>query len=419
MAGGAEGSHMPELSITNARVRGQDGLLDVEIAGGKIERIGPAGQSQASTATVDAAGGLVTEGFTNAHLHLDKVFTLAQVGEEALRHYQGAGMGKASQAIDAAAEVKRSQDADQMLELAKKSLAMAAYYGTTHVRAMADVDSKAGTRGVEVLCAARDEFAGVVDVQVVAFPQDGIVREDGALGLMRQAMEMGADVVGGIPWIEYTNAAMSEHIHAAVDLAVEFDADISMLLDDAGDPELRTLETMAQAAIDRGWHGRALAHHCRAMHLYSDSYFGRLVEVLREAGVSVVSDPHTGPLHARVGELMDAGINVILGQDDISDAYYAFGRNNMMEVAFLGCHLLWMMTDDGQEKLYDAVTVNGAVGMNVPGYLLESGNPANLVVHAPGTLTEVLRFQAPPKAVVSHGRLVDLAAMREAGGIPG
>ncbi|RZV43379.1 MAG: cytosine deaminase, partial [Acidimicrobiia bacterium] len=204
----------------------------------------------------------------------------------------------------------------------------------------------------------------------------------------------------------------------AFDLAVEFDADVSMLLDDAGDPELRTLETMAQEAIDRGWHGRALAHHCRAMHLYSDSYFGRLVEVLREAGVSVVSDPHTGPLHARVGELLDSGINVILGQDDISDAYYAFGRNNMMEVAFLGCHLLWMMTDEGQERLYDSVTINGGVGMNVAGYRLAVGNPANLVVHGPSTVTEVLRFQAPPTAVVSHGRLVDLEAMKQAGSIP-
>lgn len=406
---------MAELTITNARLRAQEDLVNIEIDDGLIGQIGPAGP--ADGATIDAAGGLVTEGFTNAHLHLDKVFTLAQVGEDALRHYQGEGMGKASLAIDAAAGVKRSQDADQMLELAKRSLAMAAYYGTTHVRAMADVDSKAGTRGVEVLCAARDEFAGIVDVQVVAFPQDGIVREQGAGELMRRSMEQGADVVGGIPWIEYTTRAMAEHIRTAFDLAVEFDADVSMLLDDAGDPELRTLEMMAQEAIDRGWHGRALAHHCRAMHLYSDSYFGRLVEVLREAGVSVVSDPHTGPLHARVGELLDSGINVILGQDDISDAYYAFGRNNMMEVAFLGCHLLWMMTDEGQQRLYDSVTINGGVGMNVPGYRLEVGNPANLVVHGPSTVTEVLRFQAPPRAVVSHGRLVDLEAMKEAGGI--
>ena len=410
---------MSRIVIQNAQLRSRADRVDVEIEGGSISGIFEAGRSEGNAGTViDAAGALVTESFTNAHLHLDKVFTLLDVGEEALSHYHGAGMGSASLAIDAAAEVKHSQDADGMLELARRSLAMAAYYGTTHIRAMADVDSKAGTRGVEVLCAARDEFSGLVDVQVVAFPQDGIVREPGALELMRRSMELGADVVGGIPWIEYTQAAMGDHIRAAFDLATEFDADVSMLLDDAGDPELRTLETMALEAIARGWNGRALAHHCRAMELYNDSYFGRLVQILGEAGVSIVSDPHTGPLHARVGELMDAGINVILGQDDISDAYYAFGRNSMLEVAFLCCHLLWMMTEEGQERIYDAVTRNGAVGMNVADHNIAVGNPANLVVHALPTLTEVLRFQAPPVAVVSHGRPVDLPAMKEAGGIP-
>lgn len=409
---------MSDVTITNARLRDGDGLVDLGIVGGVIDSVMPAGGAAPAGTVVAADGGLVTEGFVNAHLHLDKVFTLAQVGEEALRHYQGEGMGSASLAIDAAAEVKRSQDAGQMLDLARRSLAMAAFYGTTHVRAMADVDSKAGTRGVEVLCAARDEFAGVVDVQVVAFPQDGIVREPGTLELLHRAMDLGADVVGGIPWIEYTTEAMGAHIRAAFDVAGAFDADVSMLLDDAGDPELRTLETMALEATDRGWQGRALAHHCRAMHLYSDSYFGRLVHLLQEAGVSVVSDPHTGPLHARVRELMAAGINVIVGQDDISDAYYAFGRNNMMEVAFLACHLLWMMTDEGQDRLYDAVTVNGAVGMNIPGYRIATGNPANLVVHRSETVTEVLRYQAAPQAVISHGQLVDLKAMKEAAGIP-
>ncbi|NQV07182.1 amidohydrolase family protein [bacterium] len=407
------------ITVINALLRGGADRVDIEIDGGIVTGIVPAGSSGPPDGTViDADGGLVTESFVNAHLHLDKVFTLEQLGEAALEQYQGEGMGQASRAIDAAAEVKRSQDADRMLELARRSLAMAAHYGTTHVRALADVDTKAGTRGVEVLCVVRDEFAGIVDVQVVAFPQDGIVREHGALDLMRSAMEIGADVVGGIPWIEHTDAAMAEHIRGAFDLAVEFDADVSMLLDDAGDPGLRTLETMALEAIARGWHGRALAHHCRAMHLYSDPYFERLVHVLREAGVSVVSDPHTGPLHARVGALLDAGVNVILGQDDISDAYYAFGRNNMTEVAFLGCHMLWMMTAAGQERMYDAVTMNAAAGMNVAGHRIAVGNPANLVVHESATITDVLRFHAAPRVVVGHGRLVDSAAMRQAGGVP-
>jgi len=332
------------ILITSARLRGRPGLHDISISDGRITAIGEEAKPQSADRVIDARGGLVTESFCNAHLHMDKVFTLASLGDHALDFYQGEGMGQAMSAIDAAAEVKRNQDADQMLALVRRSAAMAAFHGTTHIRAFADVDSKAGTRGVEVLCAVRDEFAGVVDIQVVAFPQDGIIKEPGTVELLRRSVELGVDVVGGIPWIEFTESAMREHVRIAFDLAVEYDKDVSMLLDDAGDPGLRTLEMMAVEAASRGWMGRALAHHCRAMQLYPMPYFERLVGLLREADVSVVSDPHTGPLHARVAELLSAGVNVILGQDDISDAYYPLGRNNMLEVAFLAVHLLWMTT---------------------------------------------------------------------------
>ncbi len=405
------------MVIKNARLRGGASLVNIVIQDGAIAAISSEDPGIASVAC-DAEGGLVTESFTNAHLHLDKVFTLAAFGDKALREYQGDGMEHALRGIETAAEVKRSQNADHMLELALRSLAMAAFYGNTHVRALADVDTKARTRGVEVLCEAKKRFSGIVDVQVVAFPQDGIIREQGALDLMDKSMRLGADVVGGIPWVELTEADMKAHVKQAFDLAVAHNADVSMLLDDAGDPGLRTLEMMTLEALDRGWIGRAMAHHCRAMQLYPNPYFERLVTLLRQAEVSIVSDPHTGPLHARVDALMREGVNVILGQDDISDAYYAFGRNNMAEIAFLGCHLLWMMTAEGQEALYDAVTVNGALGMNVGGHKLAEGHTANLIVHEASELIDVLRFHAPPRLVVSHGTGVDQGRMAEMGGIP-
>jgi len=327
-------------------------------------------------------------------------------------------MGKAMSAIETAAAVKEGQDPEAMLAAGRRAVAMAAYYGNTHIRALADVDSKAGVRGVEVLVALREEFAGVVDLQVVAFAQDGIIREPGTEGLLRESMEIGADVVGGIPWIEYTEAAMAEHVRIVFDIAVENDAPVSMLLDDAGDPGLRTLEMMATEALRRRWEGRALAHHARAMQLYPDPYFERLVALLSAADVAVVSDPHTGPLHARVRELMAAGINVSLGQDDISDAYYAFGRNNMLEVAFLGAHLLWMMSESDMELLYDAITTNPAKAVGLERHELAVGNVANLVVLEGETIAEALRFHAAPRAVISHGRLVDRGAMKTAAQIP-
>ncbi len=408
----------PPLTIVGARLRTRPDLVDIEITEGVIHSIEPAGTRPPEGQSIEAHENLVTESFVNPHLHLDKVFTLGDLGDAALADYQSGAMGSAMGAIEKAAAVKLGQDRDAMLTAGRRALAMAAYYGNTHIRALADVDSKAGTRGVEVLLALKHELAGTVDLQVVAFAQDGIIREPGTEHLLRQCMDLGADVVGGIPWIEFTEADMAEHVRICFDLAVEYDADVSMLLDDAGDPGLRTLEMMAVEALRRNWQGRALAHHARAMQLYPDPYFARLVPLLAAAEVAVVSDPHTGPLHARVKELIAAGITVGLGQDDISDAYYAFGRNNLLEVAFLAAHLLWMMAGPDQEVLYDLVTTSAARSIGLKDHRLEAGAAANLVVVQGENVTEALRFHAAPRAVVSHGRLVDQAAMAELAALP-
>jgi cytosine deaminase len=225
-------------------------------------------------------------------------------------------------------------------------------------------------------------------------------------------MAMGADVVGGIPWIEANAADAEAHIKFCFDLAAEFDTDVSMLLDDVGDPNMKTLEVMAREAIARGYEGRALAHHCRAIALYPEDYLGQLMQLLRQARISVVSDPHTGPLHARVRELLAGDVNVCLGQDDISDAYYPFGRNNMPEVAFLASHLLWMTREKEIATLYEMITTRAAEAMNLGNYGLEAGCAADLVVLDQPSVSEALRFHTQPAAVISHGRLVDAEKMR-------
>jgi cytosine/creatinine deaminase len=398
-----------DLLIRRARLR-SSATRDIAVAGGRIAAIAERVCGTAAT-EIDAGGRLVTESFVNPHLHLCKVWTLAMMDDAAMQAYHGDGMVHAATAIDLAARVKAKYDESWITPNARRAIALAALHGNLHVRAFADVDSKARLEGVKALLRVREEFRGVVDVQVVAFAQDGIVREPGAAALLREAMALGADVVGGIPWIE-SGPAAAEHIQACFDLAVEFDKDVSMLLDDTGDAASRTLEAMAREAIARGWQGRALAHHCRAMALYPEDYLSRLVAVLREARVPVVSDPHTGPLHAPVQELLAAGVTVCLGQDDISDAYYPFGRNNMLEVAFLAAHLLLMTTGAKMERLYDMVTVEAARAINLHGYGLAVGNSADLVVLDAPDVLEALRDHAPPAHVISHGRLVDAAVMR-------
>jgi len=404
-----------DIVIKRAQLRGRPGQLsEIGIAGGRIaaiqEHIGGSAEVE-----IDAQGNLVTESFANPHLHLCKVYTLQMMDEEALKEYHGEGMGKAMTAIELAARVKENYDEGWIIENVRRAVALAAYYGTTHIRAFADVDSKAQLEGVKALIRAREDFKETVDIQVVAFAQDGIVREPGAADLVREAMLLGADVVGGIPWIEYTDADIAQHVREIFDIAQEYDKDVSMLVDDAGDPGLRSLEMMALETIQRGWHGRSLAHHARAMCLYPKPYFQKIVALLKDARMSVVSDPHTGPLHARVAELLEEGALVCLGQDDISDAYYPYGRNNMLEVAFLASHLLWMTTASEMEILYDMITVKAAQSMGLRDFELKVGAPAHLVVLDVPNVLEALRYHAAPAYVIGHGRLIDQAKMEALG----
>lgn len=401
-----------ELLIRGARFRkAPDSMVDVGIKQGRIRAIGESLEGSAEQ-VIEADGHMVTESFVNPHLHLCKVYTLRMTDEASLEHYRGEDMGKAMTAIELAARVKEQYDESWIIENVRRALALSVLHGGTHVRGFADVDSKARLEGVKALLRAREEFEGIVDLQVVAFAQDGLVREPGALELLRQAMDLGADVVGGIPWIEYTDADIRRHVEHIFDLAEEFDADVSMLVDDAGDPGLRSLEVMALEVIDRGWQGRALAHHARAMQLYPKPYFQKLAALLKRAEMGVVSDPHTGPLHARVNELLEEGVLVSLGQDDISDAYYPYGRNNMLEVAFLVSHLLWMTTRAEMETLYDMITTDAARCIGLDSFQLRVGSPAHLVVLRSADTLEALREHGMPAHVISHGKLVDLARMQ-------
>jgi len=186
-----------------------------------------------------------------------------------------------------------------------------------------------------------------------------------------------------------------------------------MLVDDAGDAGLRSLELMALETIKRGWTGRSLAHHARAMALYATPYFQKVCTLLKRAQMGVVSDPHTGPLHARVRELLEAGVLVSLGQDDISDAYYPFGRNNMPEVAFLGSHMLWMTGASEIETLYDMVTTKAAQCMGLKDFEVKVGGQAHLVVCSQKSVLETMRYHEAPLFVISHGKLVDQQKVAE------
>ena len=393
---------MYDILIKNAITRKSQNLVNIAIQAGKIVAI--AEDLEGETAQlIDARGGLVTESFVNGHLHLDKVYTLQMAGEDALKEYTGGGMGGAMTGIERAADFKSSYDQSWIIPNVRKACDLAIKYGNTHIRAFADVDTKARLEGVSALLKMREEYRDRLELQVVAFPQDGIAREPGAKELIRQALEMGADVVGGIPWIEFTKEDEQEHVDSMCTLAKEFDKPISMLLDDVGDMEERTLEMLCKATIEMGWQGRVTAQHCRAMELYPENYFRKLVSLLKKAGIGVVSDPHTGPLAARVRDLLEAGVPVALGQDDIQDAYYPFGECNMLQIAFLASHLLQMRTFEDMEILYDMITTGAAKVLGIGGHELKIGGNADLVVLDEEDVYHAIWYHRAPLYVIKNG----------------
>ena len=396
------------LVIADATLRGREGRWRIGVDDGRVTAV--TRQAVTGAEELDAAGGLVTESFVNAHLHLDKVHTLdrvvSKVGDAALTAYTAGDMASALTSIELASAVKADYDRSWIEPNARRALTEAVRHGVRHVLAFADVDSKARLEGAIPLLALREELRGVVDLQVVAFPQDGLLRDPGAEELVREAVELGADVVGGIPWIEHTDADAREHVRRMCELAAAQGRRVAMLVDDAGDASLRTTEMLATAMLEHGLVGRGVANHARALGLYARPSLERLAGLARRAGLGFVSDPHTGSLHLPVRELTALGLPVALGQDDIEDAYYPFGRHSMLEVAFLAAHALGAFDQPGLDLVYDAVTTTAATVIGIEGHRLEEGGRADLVVHGHGTVREVLAHHAAPVHVVASGRVV-------------
>lgn len=393
-----------ELVIADATLRHQPGRYSIAINDGRIAAV-EAGPLRGRT-EVAADGNLVTESFVNAHLHLCKVYTLDRVDDAALAAYTGGSMGAAMTSIELASAVKDQYDENWIEPNARRAVLEAVRHGVRHMLAFADVDSRAGLQGVRPLLRLRDEFRGVIDLQVVAFPQDGVLRDPGAEDLVREAVELGADVVGGIPWIEYTDEDAREHVRRMCALAAEYGRKVAMLVDDAGDPALRTTEMLATELIRHGLVGRGIANHARAVGTYAEPSVRRLAGLARRAELAFVSDPHTGPVRLPVALMHELGVPVAFGQDDIEDAYYPFGRNNMLEVAFLAAHALEAVSQSALERVYGMVTTVAADVLGVDDHRLEVGGRADLVVLDGSSVREAMTRHSPPHCVIASGRVV-------------
>ena len=400
-----------DLIVRNSRIRGSESKKDIGIDGGKIVKI--AGKIEGrGEREIDAKGRLVAPPLVNAHVHLDKCLTGDWVRSTL-------GASSCADVIGMAAEIKRKFTVEDIEKRAGKGVELAVLHGGPVIRAFADVDTIGGLTAVKALTKVRDRYRNIADIQVVAFPQEGIVRDEGSEELMWKAMELGADVVGGIPWYEYLDDDVRRHVDIAFQIAKHFDRDIGMLVDDTDDPNSRSLEYLAVKTIREKYFGRVAASHCGALTAYDDYHAKRVIDLVKKAGITIVSNPHISlmingrldkqPMRrgiTRVRELLEAGENVASGQDDVDDPYYPFGRADMLEVGYMMCHAAQMSLPNEIEKVFDMITVNGAKALRIKDYGIEVGKRANLIVFDAYSVPEAFRMQSSRLFVIKDGHIV-------------
>ena len=402
-----------DLVVRGANLRGVKGRHDVGVERGRIAAIEEHLREKADE-EVEAGGRLLTPGFVNIHCHLDKCLTSswADVWE--------ATTTGSPQAIPSATRVKERFTESDIVDRASRALTSSTITGTTAVRAFADVDTVGGLLAVKSLLRVKERFRNVLDMQVVAFPQEGLIRDEGAEELLERSMELGADVVGGIPWYEKDKDAAVRHTDIIFGIAKKYGKDIHALIDDNTDSSSKNLEYLVQKSVREGYRGRVAASHCRgALDSPDDSYAKKIVGLVKEAGLTVVENSHISlfmygrtdghPVRrgvTRVKEFLEAGVNVAVAQDDIDDPYYPFGRGDMLELAFVMCHAAHLGAPQELESVFDMVTYNAAKGMRLEHYGIRVGDYADLVLLDAGGVRDALRLQPDRLAVIRRGRIV-------------
>lgn len=404
-----------DLIIRHARLHRQEGLVDLAIEAGLLAKIAPNLSQLTATREIDAAGRLLSPPFIDSHVHLDAVLT---VGEP---RYNTSGT--LLEGIEIWSERKASLSVAEVRARALQAIYWEVAQGTLFIRSHVDICDPELT-ALRALLAVREEVRDICDLQLVAFPQDGVFSFPSGQALMRKALELGCDLVGGIPHYEATSALGEQDVHYAFALAQEFNRDIDCHCDETDDPQARFAEVMAADTLQQNWQGRVTASHCTAMHSYPDAYASKLCRLLARAKVNVVANPFdnivlqgrfdTYPKRrgiARVKELLAAGVNVSLGHDSIMDPWFPLGQGNMLAAAQLALMLCHMSGYQEIQDTLDLITTNAARTLRIQDrYGIEEGRPASfLLLDAPSAF-EALRLLPACLYVFKDGREVAITS---------
>lgn len=376
------------MNIINARLRGQPSLYSLTVEQGRFSAIEP--QSDTLTAapnsdTIDAQGNLLSAPFVEPHIHLDAVLTAGQPNWNQ--------SGTLFEGIERWAERKPMLTAEDIEQRVLKTVQLLVENGVQYIRTHVDVTDPSLT-ALKTIAGLKEKLSKAVELQIVAFPQEGICSFPNGKQLMEQAVEHGADVIGGIPHFEYTREYGVESMHWVVALAKKHGLLVDVHCDEIDDEASRFLEVLATAALEQDMGERVTASHTTAMHSYNNAYCSKLFRLLKKSKINFISCP-TESIHlqgrfdtfpkrrgiTRVKELREAGMNVCLAQDSIQDPWYPLGNGKLLRVLDAGLHICHMMGYRDLSTALDLITNNGAKTLQVEEqYGIEVGKPANFII---------------------------------------
>jgi cytosine deaminase len=399
---------MLDLIIKNA-VLSDGRRVDVAVAGGEIAAVEPE-LSAAAEQTIDAQGYLLSPPFVDAHFHLDSTLSL---GNPRLNQ-----SGTLLEGIQIWNELKPELSVENIKDRARRLCHWAIARGTLAIRSHVDIcDDR--LLAVQALLELRDELKQWIDIQLVAFPQDGYYRYENSAVNLDRALKMGVDVVGGIPHFERSEREGARSVTALCEIAAEKGLMVDMHCDESDDPLSRHVETLVFETQRLGLYGRVTGSHLTSMHSMDNYYVSKLMVLMKEAQLNVVANPlinitlqgrhDSYPKRrgmTRVKELLAQGINVAFGHDCVMDPWYSFGSHDMLEVAHMGIHVGQMTGVDEIKQAFAAVTENAARVMNLPDYGITQGSNADFVLLQAREPAEAIRLRAARLLVVRRGEVI-------------